>query len=183
MRGLGDSTRVPAQVLAWLAWGASTDGWEEAVTESSRRELVRRSVEIHQRKGTAGAIRRVLGAIGASIELTEWQKSGGTPYTFTLTVWAGSSQPGSGMGLIGPDLYTRIRRMVNAVKNERSHYEMNVGARFSQGLRFAAVLAAGQISRRALDVLPVQPAGIAASLRAAAVVEAASLVHISMELS
>jgi len=183
LRGLGDSTRVPALVLPWLAWAASTDGWEEAITEESRRELVRRSVEIHQRKGTAGAIRRVLGAIGASIELTEWQRTGGTPYTFTLTIRAGSSASSAGVGLIGLELYARIRRMVNAVKNERSHYEMNVGARFGQALRFAAVLNAGQVSRIALDALPVQPAGIDASLHAAAAVEAASIVHISMELS
>ncbi|MDH0866454.1 phage tail protein I [Mitsuaria sp. GD03876] len=181
LRTLGDSSRIPATFLPWLAWGASTDGWQEAQTEEARRALVRNSVAIHQRKGTAGAIRRVLGAIGASIDLAEWQQTGGAPYTFTLTVWAGNNPSAGDDGLINLELYARIRRMVDAVKNERSHYGLNVGARFDHGLFFGSSVSATTIARNSAEALPVQPRPLAQSLRAATGAQVVTIVRVSME--
>jgi phage tail P2-like protein len=181
LRTLGDSSRIPAAFLPWLAWGASTDGWQEALTETARRALVRDSVAIHQRKGTAGAIRRVLDAIGASIDLAEWQQTGGAPYTFSLTVWAGANPNAGDDGLINLELYARIRRMVDAVKNERSHYQLTVGARFDGGLRVGSALASAALARTAFDALPVQPSPMSQPLRVATAARVVSIVRASME--
>ncbi|WP_377153667.1 phage tail protein I [Roseateles sp. UC29_93] len=181
LRTLGDSSRIPAAFLPWLAWGSSTDGWQEALTEQARRALVRDSVAIHQRKGTAGAIRRVLDAIGASIDLAEWQQTGGAPYTFTLTVWAGNNPTAGDDGLINLELYARIRRMVDAVKNERSHYQLNVGARFDGGVRFGSAVTTTAIARAAVDALPVQPSPMSQPLRVATAARVVSIVRASME--
>jgi phage tail P2-like protein len=181
LRTLGDSSRIPATFLPWLAWGASTDGWQEALTDEARRALVRNSVAIHQRKGTAGAIRRVLDAIGASIELAEWQQTGGAPYTFTLTVWAGNNPTAGDDGLINLELYARIRRMVDAVKNERSHFQLNVGARFDGGVRAASAATVISVARTAVDALAVQPPPLIQPQRVATVARVMSIVRVCME--
>lgn len=181
LRTLGDSTRIPVGALPWLAWGASADGWQEAQTEASRRALVRGSIEIHQRKGTAGAIRRVLGAIGATVELSEWQSSGGAPYTFTLTVWAGDELGAGNAGLINLELYSRIRRMVDVVKNERSHYTLSVGARLTGALRVATAASITGVTHISAQAAPVQPSPLGQSLRLASAGRAISIVRASME--
>lgn len=181
LRTLGDSSRIPSTFLPWLAWGASTDGWQEALTDEARRSLVRNAVAIHQRKGTAGAIRRVLDAIGASIDLAEWQQTGGAPYTFTLTVWAGNNPTAGDDGLINLELYARIRRMVDAVKNERSHYQLNVGARFDGGVRVGSAVTATAIARSSVDAIPVQPSPMSQPLRVATAARVVSIVRASME--
>ena len=181
LRTLADSSRIPAAILPWLAWGASTDGWQEALTDDARRALVRNSVSIHQRKGTAGAIRRVLSAIGASIDLAEWQQTGGAPYTFTLTVWAGSNPNATDAGLINVELYARIRRMVDAVKNERSHYQLHVGARFDGDVRIGGAVTTTAVARTSVDALPVQPPPLFQPLRVATAARVVSIVRVSME--
>lgn len=181
LRTLGDSARIPATALPWLAWGASTDGWQEAQTETARRALVQGSVAVHQRKGTAGAIRRVLAALGASVELAEWQHTGGAPYTFTLTVWAGENPIAADDGLINLELYDRIRRLVDAVKNERSHYTLSVGARFDQGLRVATAMGVAGLARTSVDAQAVQPNPMQQPARIATAARALCVVHVSME--
>ncbi|WAC70801.1 phage tail protein I [Roseateles sp. SL47] len=181
LRTLADSARIPASVLPWLAWACSTEGWQGAFTEASRRALVRSSVEIHQRKGTAGAIRRVLAAIDATVDLREWQATGGAPYTFTLTVWTGSSGSDASTALIDLELYDRIRRMVNAVKNERSHYELQVGASFGQDLRLACAVRAASLARPSLDARAVQPTPATQPLRLGTAARIASILRMSMD--
>ncbi len=42
-----------------------------------QREVISRSIDVHKRKGTAGAVKRALGALGVRVDLVEWFESGG----------------------------------------------------------------------------------------------------------
>jgi len=50
--------------LEALAWAVSVDLWDPAWPEDARRAAARESIEIHRRKGTPGAVKRLMAAIG-----------------------------------------------------------------------------------------------------------------------
>jgi phage tail P2-like protein len=157
MRGVADSARCPVDFLPWLAWAMSVEGWEAAETEEQQRALIRQSIPIHKHKGTVGAIRRVLKAVGVTADYKEWtQIPGAVPYTFELTAWANDNRPGEG-SILSPQLFQRLRALVDATKNERSHYRLKLGARFDSALGLANASQVRSLDRRTFDPLPLQP--------------------------
>lgn len=159
LRYLADSTRCPAALLPWLAWAMSVEGWDEAIAEQPRRQLLRRSIEIHKHKGTAGAVRRALGALGVSVEFREWQDiPGAAPYTFGLTAWVNENHAGTEEAVLTPQLYQRLKRLVDDTRNERSHYTFQIGARFDQAMQLANASQTAAVGRWTAEAQPVQPA-------------------------
>lgn len=157
IRGIADSARCPVDVLPWLAWAMSVEGWEAAETEEQQRALIRESIPVHKRKGTVGAIRRVLKAVGVTADYKEWtQIPGAVPYTFELIAWANDNRPGEG-AILSPQLFQRLRALIDATKNERSHYTLKLGARFDNAMGLANAGQLRSLDRRTLDALPVQP--------------------------
>lgn len=72
-----DST--PAAALYALAWQfgvVGLAGWDLADTEAKRRDLIRRAIELHRRKGTPWAVAEALRALGYAA--TEVDEGGGT---------------------------------------------------------------------------------------------------------
>jgi phage tail P2-like protein len=157
IRGVADSARCPVDFLPWLAWAMSVEGWDAAETEEQQRALIRQSIPIHKHKGTVGAIRRVLKAVGVTADYKEWtQISGAVPYSFELTAWANDNRPGEG-SILSPQLFQRLRALVDATKNERSHYKLKLGARFDSALGLANASQVRSLDRRTFDPLPLQP--------------------------
>lgn len=54
----------PPAVLPYLAWALSVDEWDHGWSIEKKRAVIREAPEIHRRKGTLGAIRRSLSALG-----------------------------------------------------------------------------------------------------------------------
>jgi phage tail P2-like protein len=157
IRGVADSARCPVDFLPWLAWAMSVEGWEAAETEDQQRALIRQSIPIHKHKGTVGAIRRVLKAVGVTADYKEWtQIPGAVPYSFELIAWANDNRPGEG-SILSPQLFQRLRALVDATKNERSHYKLKLGARFDSALWLANASQVRSLDRRTFDPLPLQP--------------------------
>jgi phage tail P2-like protein len=186
---LADASRCPVSFLPWLAWERSVDGWDEALTEGPRRTLISRSIEIHKHKGTAGAVRRALGALGVSVEFKEWQDiPGAAPFTFGLTAWVNENHDGHDGALLTPALYERLKRMVDAVKNERSHYRFKVGARFDQSpFLLANAHQARAVARGSATALAVQPKTLRQPVALASAAQLRAVCHhaatVSMTLS
>ncbi len=158
IRTLADSARCPAALLPWLAWAKSVDGWDEAGSEQARRALIRQSFAIHQRKGTAGAVRRAMAALGVSVDFREWHEiSGAAPHTFGLVAWV-NDNPADENAVLTPQLYQRLHRLVEQTRNERSHFFFQVGARFDQTVRFANAGQRAAVGRWLGGAQPVQPA-------------------------
>jgi len=176
LRYLADSTRCPAALLPWLAWAMSVEGWDEAIAEQPRRELLRRSIEIHKHKGTAGAVRRALGALGVSVEFKEWHDiPGAAPYTFGLTAWVNENHAGHEDAVLTPQLYQRLKRLVDDTRNERSHYDFKIGARFDQPMQLANASQAAAVGRWAAEAKPVQPTPARQGLAVASASQAAAV--------
>lgn len=156
IRGIADSTRCPPDFLPWIGWAWKVEGWEAANTTAQRRELVREAIPVHKTKGTVGAIRRVLKAVRVNADYKPWHEiPNAAPYTFQLTAWANENREGEG-SIISPQLGARLRALVDAAKNERSHYEFRLGARFDGGLLFANVARGRGLQRLSMNAQAVQ---------------------------
>ncbi|MCO7538336.1 phage tail protein I [Pseudomonas asiatica] len=167
IRGVADSARCPPNFLPWLAWAMKVEGWEAAESETQQRDLANQAIPIHKTKGTVGAVKRVLRAVNVNCDFKEWQQiPGAVPYTFQLTAWANNNRPGEG-SIISPQLYQRLRALVDAAKNERSHYEFRLGARFDGGLLLANAVQARTLQRRTIEPVPVPVAPSAQTLQLA----------------
>lgn len=103
-------------LLPWLAWAFSVDEWESSWTEQQKRDAIKASYSVHQHKGTIGAVRTALAALGFTVQVQEWfnQIPIGEPYTFKLLL---------GIELVGFDLtgLKKLQRVVESSKNIRSH--------------------------------------------------------------
>ncbi|MBM1199308.1 phage tail protein I [Pseudomonas fragi] len=88
LRQLWSPDTCPTDLLPYLAWSLSVDRWDSKWLESTKRAAIRASYFIHSRKGTIGALRRVVEPLGYLIEVIEWWQTvpEGTPGTFALKV-------------------------------------------------------------------------------------------------
>ena len=118
VREVWDPDLCPAALLPWLAWAFSVDTWDSRWTESQKRETIRTSIRVHKYKGTIGAVKEALIALGFGAEVIEWfnQSPEGDPYTYKLKLEADQ---------IGVDLagLMKILDVVDYSKNLRSHMD------------------------------------------------------------
>lgn len=116
VRDVWDTDAAPDGILPWLAWAYSVDEWDPAWTPAQRRAAIKRSVEVHRYKGTIGAVRTALKALGFNVLVQEWfnQVPQGDPYTFGIILTTGQT------GIDAPAI-AKILGIINSTKNLRSH--------------------------------------------------------------
>ncbi|MDH0571534.1 phage tail protein I [Pseudomonas fulva] len=182
IRGVADSARCPPNFLPWLAWAWKVEGWEAAYTDDQRRALIREAIPVHKTKGTVGAIRRVLKAVRVTADYKEWREiPNAAPYTFQVTAWANDNRPGEG-SIISPQLEERLRALVDATKNERSHYTFRLGARFDGGLVAAGASQGQLLHRKTVEPAPVPVDPSAQALQFANATQARGVHRRTMEM-
>ncbi|QPG61238.1 phage tail protein I [Pseudomonas sp. BIGb0427] len=88
LRDLVNPDRCPPPLLPYLAWAFSVDRWDSRWPEAAKRTAIRSAFFIHSRKGTIGALRRVVEPLGYLIEVIEWFQTvpQGVPGTFALKI-------------------------------------------------------------------------------------------------
>lgn len=126
---LWNADTCPVHLLPWLAWAFSVDVWESDWPEAVKRDVIRRSIEVHRLKGTRKAVEIALDALGVHIDLAEWFEYGGEPHTFRLDAF-GENVFDAGFGL-DVEFYHLVFRQVDAVKPVRSHFTFRIGESFS----------------------------------------------------
>lgn len=168
LREIWDPETCPANLLPWLAYAFSVDDWNPAWPETAKREVIRQSFQVHRRKGTVGAVKRGLLAIGVQATVVEWWEDGALPDALpsTFEIWLDLSaliEFGADM----PALLAQLRRSVDATKPVSAHYTAHARA----GVKASAFTGAGsRVSGRVGNRagIPLAPR-VAASLGAAAV--------------
>jgi len=148
----------PASMLPWLAWAFSVDEWDDTWTEQEKRDVIRNSLYVHKRKGTIGAIDRVLRPLGYLIEVVEWFETTPpmTPYTFKVVI-------GSEGRAVDEALYGKVERLINSAKNIRSQLTgITIKAEVRGDLYFAAATTGGELT----TIYPYNPGeqGVTGSL-------------------
>lgn len=106
----------PAALLPWLASAFAVDAWDSTWTDEQKRQAISNSVYVHRHKGTIGAVKRAVSAIGFEVQVQEWfnQQPAGAPFTFSLLLTAAQ------VGFARDDI-AHIVSLVDATKNLRSH--------------------------------------------------------------
>lgn len=86
IRDLWNPATCPASALAWLGWALNVDTWDAGWTESQKRQVIAKSVEVHRHKGTVRSVKQSANAFGASVLITEWFNMNpvGPVHTFSL---------------------------------------------------------------------------------------------------
>lgn len=115
-REMWDPATCPPAHLPWMAWAFSVDEWDSAWTDTQKRGVIEASYHVHLHKGTVGAVRTALAALGYDTTLSEWFQwvPQGIPYTFGVTGEIGDAG-------LPPTMYDDIERVALATKNVRSH--------------------------------------------------------------
>jgi phage tail P2-like protein len=111
LRTLYNAQTCPVHLLPHLAWAWSVDRWDHRWSEATKRSAIAASYYIHARKGTIGALRRVVEPLGYLIEVVEWFKTvpKGVPGTFALKV--GVLDTG-----ITEEMYQELDRLIDDAK-------------------------------------------------------------------
>lgn len=118
VKDLWNPDTCPSDLLPWLAWAFSVDVWSDKWSDAQKRGAIKASFAVHNRKGTAGALRAGLSGIGYAADVVEWfeETPPADPYTFAISLEV--DQVGIGtideLGVIG--------EVAEAYKNARSHF-------------------------------------------------------------
>ncbi|WP_447892679.1 phage tail protein I [Pseudomonas marginalis] len=116
LRSLYNPATCPVHLLPHLAWAWSVDRWDDRWTDAAKRNAVRASFYIHSRKGTIGALRRVVEPLGYLLEVIEWWQTvpEGPPATFALRV--GVLDTG-----ITEEMFSELERLIDDAKPVSRH--------------------------------------------------------------
>ncbi|MBU70861.1 MAG: phage tail protein I [Spongiibacter sp.] len=116
MREVWNPETCPYALLPWLASAASVDAWDANWTDAQKRAAIKASLAVHRRKGSIGAVKRALNAIGLGVKVQEWfnQDPAGDPYTFNLIFETDQT------GIRFEDI-DKILAVVDSAKSLRSH--------------------------------------------------------------
>lgn len=118
IRAVWNPDDCPSGLLPWLAWAFSVDQWDASWTDAQKRATIKAAVAVQKRKGTIGAVRASIAALGVNVQVQEWfaQTTPGAPYTFRL-ILDGSQTSASQAQL------QKLLDVVESSKNLRSHID------------------------------------------------------------
>lgn len=91
-----------------LAWQFHVDFYGPPMPLEKKRELVKKSLVWHRKKGTPSAVEEVVSAAFDSAEVKEWFDYGGQPYHFKVVT----------REILTPEKYDQVVRAINSVKRK-----------------------------------------------------------------
>ncbi|HDZ0830693.1 TPA: phage tail protein I [Klebsiella pneumoniae] len=139
LRDLWNPWRCPVKFLPYLAWAFSVDRWEEAWSETAKRQAVSDAFWIHQRKGTVATVRRVIEDMGYSMTIKEWWEVADPAGTFRLEVDLND------IG-ITESMIKELERIIECTKPASRHVsELNVSASLKGDISTGVSLYCGEI--------------------------------------
>lgn len=159
VRSTANPGTIPSVLLPWLAWAWRVEVWDSSWSDEQKRAVIAASFEGHRRKGTIGAIRSGLGALGVSLRIVEWFEDTpqGQPYTFRI-----AADPGD--NALDAAFWRSVLAIVERTKNARSHMVGVDVRKTGQGSTFSAAGAVFSIRHN----IPAAPELIGTTYHAAA---------------
>lgn len=98
-----------------LAWQFHVDFYDYSLPIEQKRNLIRKSIDWHRRKGTPYAVQEVVSAILDGAYVQENWEYGGNPYCFKVGLIEGP--------MASDKTITQLVKAINAIKNTRSHLD------------------------------------------------------------
>ncbi|MDR3429687.1 phage tail protein I [Silvimonas sp.] len=106
----------PAGLLPYLAWTFSVDRWDASWSEATKRAVIKSAAFVHQRKGTIGAIRRVVEPLGYLIKVIEWWQTDPVGKRGTFQLEVGVMDTG-----ITDAIYQELERLIDDARRKSQH--------------------------------------------------------------
>lgn len=158
IRSLINPDTCPVPLLPYLAWAFSVDRWEESWSTATKRQVIKAAYFVHSRKGTIGALRRVVEPLGYLIRVTEWwqETPEGIPGTFRLDI--GVLESG-----ITDEMYESLTLLIDDAKPVSRHL---IGLAIVLEARGSVYLGAATSDGEILTVYPYEPGPIEVSASA-----------------
>lgn len=115
-RTVNNPDTAASELLPWMAWARSVDNWDINWTDDQKRAVIKASYNVHLHKGTIGALKEALGALGYSVRVQEWfnQIPQGEPHTFKIFISVDQ------VGLTQVE-FNKLKNIIDNAKNLRSH--------------------------------------------------------------
>ena len=113
---LKNAKLIDSHLLPWLAWHYSVDSWDSNWPEPVKRSMIQHAIDIHRRKGTAGALKDAVLLVYPDAAISEWFDFDGKPYLFAIDIY---------MALDAFDWDAALRLIFNN-KNARSHFQLTL---------------------------------------------------------
>lgn len=109
-RTLANPLICDEKYLPFLAYAFKVDFWDERLSTTKKRALIKESILLHQKKGTLWAIERVLEILEVKAEIREWFQYGGEPYFFKIKLSIEQEFPH----------LNQLQKLIDVYKNVRS---------------------------------------------------------------
>lgn len=151
-RTLWSPWTCPAHLLPYLAASWSVDRWDDNWPESTKRQVIANSYFVHSRKGTIGAIRRVVEPLGYLIRVLEWWQETPTATRGTFKLDIGVLDTG-----ITEAMYQELERLIADAKPMTRHL---AGLAISMETRGPLYLGATCYLGDELTIYPYSPEAI-----------------------
>lgn len=68
---LWSADSCPVDMLGYLAWSLAVDEWDGSWDEERQRAVIRAAIPTHRKKGTIGAVKRAIAALGYTAEVRD----------------------------------------------------------------------------------------------------------------
>lgn len=139
LRDLWNPDTCPAQFLPYLAWAFSVDRWDEKWSVDDKRKAVADAFYIHRKKGTVGALRKIVEGFGFSMSTEEWWQVADPAGTFRLQIDVNE------VG-VTEAVFAELERLISVTKPLSRHLnQLSVLARTSGDAGVASVSLSGDI--------------------------------------
>lgn len=117
IRSTANPATIPPVLLPWLAWAQRVEVWDSSWSDEQKRAVIAASFETYRKKGTPGAIRTGLGALGLGSTIVEWFNDNPIrkPYTFRVVIDPKDTA-------ISAYSWASILGIIQRTKNVRSHF-------------------------------------------------------------
>ncbi|HDG7817272.1 TPA: phage tail protein I [Klebsiella quasipneumoniae] len=139
LRTLWTPTACPVDLLPYLAWALSVDRWDKDWPAERKITAIQKSYWLHRRKGTRGAVRRVVEDMGFSATFAEWFEVDDEAGTFRLEVDVNET------GITTRTL-NELNRLVSDAKPVSRHMaQFNIAARVKGDIYVGTSLCCGEI--------------------------------------
>ncbi len=153
LRDLVNPDTCPESALPFLAAAFSVDRWDAAWPVATKRAVIKSAFFVHKKKGTIGALRRVVEPLGYLIRVIEWWQTAPAGPRGTFRIDIGVLNTG-----ITEEMYQELERLVDDAKPLTRHL---LGLAISMEVRGNAYTHVAAYLGDELTVYPYTPEEIA----------------------
>ena len=114
IRTIKNPDLCPLELLPWLAWEYAITYWDENWTEAQKRSVIKSAPKVNKTRGTVGALKHALEAVGRPIDVIEWFNDNPVAAAYTFRVLVNGYS-------VTPEELRLIAQQVADAKNARSY--------------------------------------------------------------